>query len=111
MNPPDAIATLDREEQDVPGRSRRLTANRRKTIFLTFVPCLFWWIPYQLVGLYGAWNSSLAMSFALGTVDHLVLLVLDLVMVQYYLDIFKNRAPAPAPAAATASTEPPVLLS
>lgn len=95
----DAIATLDRVEPDVPGRSRRLTANRRRTIFMSFLPMIVWWLPYQLVGFYLGWNASPLYSFGLGTMDHLVLIFLDLVMVQYYLDIFRNRSDQPAPTA------------
>lgn len=86
----DAIATLDAQEKEPLRRSRRLTTNRRKTIFLTFLPFLPWWIGYMLFS-YDAWNRNPLYSFAGGTIDHAVLIFLDLCMVQYYLDLFRDR--------------------
>lgn len=89
----DAIATLDAQEKEPLRRSRRLTTNRRKTVFLTFLPFLPWWIGYMLLS-YIAMNASPFYTFAGGMVDHMVLIFLDLCMVQYYLDLFRDRPQA-----------------
>lgn len=89
----DAIATLDAQEKEPLRRSRRLTTNRRQTVFFTFLPFLPWWIAYVALS-YIAMNSSVAYTFAGGMVDHMVLIFLDLCMVQYYLDLFRERPQA-----------------
>jgi hypothetical protein len=98
----DAIATLDQAEKDPLARSRKLTAGRRGTLFRTFAIFLIWWLPFQLLitfQLQGMGPLELALG---GTIDHLVLLLIDLCMVQYYLDLFRKPAAA-APAAADAA--------
>lgn len=96
----DAIATLDAEERDPVARSRKLTVGRRGTIARTFAFFLLWWVPYQFILFFmiqaeGQW----LLSMATGVVDHLVLILVDLCMVQLYLDIFRKPAAAAAPAA------------
>lgn len=93
----DAIATLDADERDPVARSRKLTLGRRGTIARTFAFFLLWWVPYQFILFFliqaeGQW----LLSVATGTVDHLVLLLVDLCMVQLYLDIFRKPKPAAA---------------
>lgn len=88
----DAIATLDTEEKDPLGRSRRLTAARRGTIFRTFAVFLVWWAPMQLGGFIALQEYGVLPVLAAGVLDALVLIVLDLCMVQYYLDLFRKPA-------------------
>ncbi len=102
----DAIATLDTKEAHPLARSRRLTAGRRGTLFRTLAVFMVWWVPYQLMVVYmmqgaGVWAQVLG-----GTVDHLVLLTIELCMVQYYLDLFRNRAPAAGAVPATTAGAP-----
>lgn len=97
----DAIAVLDDREAHPLQRSRRLTQNRRRTLFLAFLPFLLWWLPFQLALTFWAGGEAWYVQLAAGTVDALILAVIDLIMVQFYLDLFKQRAaaaPAPAPA-------------
>jgi hypothetical protein len=92
----DAIATLDSQEADPLARSRKLTSGRRGTLFRTFAVFLIWWAPAQLGGLFwlqgqGTWALALG-----GVIDALVLVILDLCMVQYYLDLFRKPTRAPS---------------
>ena len=93
----DAIATLDTKEDSPLSRSRRLTSGRRGTIFRTFLVFTVWWLPFQLMGIYVMQGAPVLAQVLGGTIDHLVLLVIDLCMVQYYLDLFRNRTPDAAP--------------
>lgn len=95
----DAIATLDSQEKNPLARSRKLTAGRRGTLFRTFAVFLVWWAPYQLLLTYQAQNMGIPAIVLAGTVDHLVLLAVELCMVQYYLALF--RKPAVEPEAST----------
>ncbi len=104
----DAIATLDTQEKDPLARSRKLTAGRRGTLFRTFAVFLLWWAPTQLGGFLalqemGWWAVALA-----GIVDALVLILIDLCMVQYYLDLFRKPASSTAAAAPAPSDSVPV---
>jgi hypothetical protein len=99
----DAIATLDTQEKDPIARSRKLTAGRRGTIFRTFLFFLVWWVPMQLGGLW--WlqgQGTLALALG-GAFDGLVLIVIDLCMVQFYLDLFRKPAAASEVPAATSA--------
>jgi hypothetical protein len=103
----DAIATLDQAEPDPLARSRKLTAGRRGTLFRTFALFLVWWLPFQLVitfYLQGMGALELAIG---GTIDHLVLLLVDLCMVQYYLDLFRKPTAAATVASAVDLTKAP----
>lgn len=98
----DAIATLDTAEKDPLARSRKLTAGRRGTLFRTFLFFLVWWVPMQLGGIW--WiqaKGPLALALG-GVVDGLILIIIDLCMVQFYLDLFRKPTapaePVPAPA-------------
>ena len=100
---------LDQAEKDPLARSRKLTAGRRGTLFRTFAFFLIWWLPFQLLitfQLQGMGPLELAVG---GTIDHLVLLLIDLCMVQYYLDLFRKpaekRTAAPSEAPSEAPTE------
>ncbi len=112
----DAIATLDTKEANPGERSRKLTARRRGLIFSTFAVFGLWWIPYQGLLMFmiqdpnaflgGAlhlsedtvkWLGPLLMPAA-GVVNGLVLVLIDLCMVQYYLDLFRKPASAGADA-------------
>lgn len=93
----DAIATLDKEERDPLARSRKLTSSRRGTLFRTFAVFVVWWLPYQLAIVYYLQGRGKGWLFAGGLVDHLVLLLLDLCMVQYYLNLFRKPAAEAAP--------------
>ena len=104
----DAIAALDDQESDPLSRSRRLTAGRRGLILRTFAVFGLWWLPYQLLLLYMVQDpdtflvSTLGLSAstaklvgptlmpAAGAINGLVLVLLDLCMVQYYLDLFRK---------------------
>lgn len=92
----DAIATLDAKEKDPLARSRRLTAGRRGTIFRTFAPFALWWGPMMIVGAFQIQNWGLPAIAAAGVVDYLVLIVLDLAMVQIFLDLFRKPQPEAA---------------
>ena len=121
----DAIATLDAKEPNPGERSRKLTARRRGLIFSTFAIFGLWWIPYQgllmfmiqdpsafLGGQLGlapdtvSWLGPLLMPAA-GVVNGLVLVLIDLCMVQYYLDLFRKPANAGAEGASPSATPPP----
>ncbi len=121
----DAIATLDAKEANPGERSRKLTARRRGLIFSTFAVFSLWWIPYQGLLMFmlqdpnaflGAklqlspdtitWVGPLLMP-ATGVVNGLVLVLLDLCMVQYYLDLFRKPANAGAEGATAPSATPP----
>ncbi len=91
----DAIATLDAEEKSPLARSRRLTSGRRGTIFRTMCVFLVWWIPNQLLLFYLAQSSNLVYAAMGGVVDHMVLILVDLCMVQFYLDLFRDRSAPP----------------
>ena len=112
----DAIATLDAKEANPGERSRKLTARRRGLIFSTFAIFGLWWIPYQGLLMFmiqdpnaflgGAlhlpadtvkWVGPLLMPAA-GVVNGLVLVLIDLCMVQYYLDLFRKPVNAGADA-------------
>jgi hypothetical protein len=62
---------------------------------LTFLPFLVWWVSYQLFLFYGGWNRSAWIDLGIGTVDYLMLAIIDLVMVQYYLDLFRKPQAGP----------------
>jgi len=94
----DGIAALDEQEKNPLNRSRRLTSGRRGTLFRTFACFLPWWIPYQFALVWVLQGRGPGWQFAGGLMDSFVLILLDLCMVQFYLDLF--RKPAPAPAAA-----------
>jgi nucleoside-triphosphatase THEP1 len=123
--PPDAIATLDDRESDPIARSKRLTSSRRGLVLRTFLVACIWWGPYALVGTFLLMDPVGSLTPYLGAeqaaqvgpfvgpvsyvLSYLVLCLLDLCMVQYYLDIFRKDAPlvttspavadAPVPAA------------
>lgn len=95
----DAIAVLDDREANPLARSRRLTQNRRRTLFIAFLPFLLWWLPFQLALTFWAGGAEWYVQLAAGTFDAFTLAVIDLIMVQFYLDLFKQRAAAaPTPA-------------
>lgn len=101
----DAIATLDTVEKDPLARSRKLTRDRRGTIFRTFAAFVVWWLPFQMIGRFQLQGMG-TFAYALGGVmDHFVLLLIELCMVQYYLDLFRKPASA-APAAPQVSPAP-----
>lgn len=102
----DAIATLDPLEKHPLARSARLTSARRGSIFRTMlVFALIWWLPNQLALVFLVPSMATWANVALGTVDHWVLILVDLCMVQYYLAMFRKPAEA-APAPAVASENP-----
>lgn len=88
----DAIATLDAQEKSVLRRSARLTSARRGTIFRTMCVFLLWWLPFQLIGAYLLPTAAWYIVGLVGLFDHLVLILVDLCMVQYYLDLFRKPA-------------------
>jgi hypothetical protein len=90
----DAIATLDAQEPSPLARSQRLTSGRRGTIFRTMCVFLAWWLPYQLLGFYILQSSNVLYAALGGVGDHLVLILVDLCMVQLYLDLFRKREAA-----------------
>lgn len=97
----DAIATLDPLEQHPLSRSARLTSLKRGAIFKTMlVFALLWWVPDQLALVFLVPSMASWADVAFGTVDHLVLILVDLCMVQYYLDMFRRPVEPPADAAA-----------
>lgn len=97
----DAIATLDAVEKRPLARSARLTSIRRRAILGTMVVFLLgWWLWFQLGLVFFLPAMPVWGKFALGTVDHLVLILVDLCMVQLYLDLFRKAAPEPAEAPA-----------
>lgn len=94
----DAIATLDQQERSPLSRSMRLTSARRGTIFQTMLVFFFgWWLWYQLGLAFLQSTMPWWGKVALGTVDHLVLILVDLAMVQIYLDLFRKPAEGSAP--------------
>jgi hypothetical protein len=93
----DAIATLDTAEKDPLARSRKLTAGRRGTLFRTFAVFLLWWLPVQAGGFFYIQEFGTLALAAAGVIDALVLIVIDLCMVQFYLDLFRKPAAAPLP--------------
>lgn len=101
----DAIATLDPLEKRPLNRSARLTSARRGSIFRTMlIFALVWWLPNQLALVFLVPSMATWANVALGTIDHWVLILVDLCMVQYYLDMFRKPAEStPAPVAATAA--------
>ncbi len=104
----DAIATLDVQEQSPLARSQRLTSGRRGTIFRTMAVFLVWWIPYQLLIVFLAQSTNLLYASLSGIVDHMVLILIDLCMVQIYLDLFrKKHAPVEPPPVEQAGTADP----
>lgn len=88
----DAIATLDSEEKDPLARSKRLTFGRRGSIFRSFLIFGVWWFAYQLPVRLGFQDLGTAWIFLGGTVDHFVVILLDLCFIQYYLNIFRKSA-------------------
>ncbi len=86
----DAIATLDDRERAPLARSRALSALRRGTVFRTFAMFLVWWVPFQFFTFYmqGMGLGEIALG---GFFDHFVLLLIDLCMVQIYLDLFGQQ--------------------
>ena len=121
----DAIATLDERETDPAARSKRLTSSRRGLVLQTFAVSALWWVPYAFVGNFllmdpeaslapyvGAANATTLAPFvapATYVVTFFVLAVIDLCMVQYYLDMFRKSA-EPA-AAASDQTKPAIPAS
>ncbi|MFN7147411.1 MAG: hypothetical protein ACK4YP_26835 [Myxococcota bacterium] len=91
----DAIATLDTQEKNPVQRSRKLTSGRRGTLFRTFAVFLVWWAPMQLGGFLSLQEYGTPAVALAGVIDALVLIVLDLCMVQYYLDLFRKPASQP----------------
>ena len=105
----DAIATIDDRETDPAARSKRLTASRRGLVLQTFAVSALWWVPYAFVGTFllmdpvasltpyvGAVNATTLAPFVAPltyVVTFFVLAVMDLCMVQYYLDMFRKTAP------------------
>ena len=87
----DAIATLDSQETSPLKRSSRLTSGRRGTIFRTMCVFLVWWLPYQFLLVYMAQSTNLLYSFGAGVIDHMVLILIDLCMVQFYLNLFQKQ--------------------
>jgi hypothetical protein len=102
----DAIATLDKDEPNPLTRSRKLTASRRRTIFFTFCLFLPWWIPFDVGASLYLLDQSRLWWFVGGTIDHLVLLTIDLIMVQYYLDMFRKPATEQPPVTEARATSP-----
>ena len=95
----DAIATLDKAEQRPLARSERLASARRGTIFRAMLPFFFgWWLWYALGLTFLLPTMPWWGKLALGTVDHLVLILVDLAMVQIYLDLFRKPTAEPASA-------------
>lgn len=92
----DAIATLDDEEPKPLARSKRLTLPRRGTIFRSFLPFMLWWIPYNILSGFGLLLDHVGYQFLCGVMNLLVIQLIDLVMVQLYLDLFRDRAAKPA---------------
>ncbi len=94
----DGIATLDPQESKVLSRSSRLTSSRRGSIFRVMLIAFgTWWFWFQLGLVFFLPTMPVWAKFAVGTVDHLVLVWIDLCMVQFYLDMFR-KAPAAVPA-------------
>lgn len=106
----DAIATLDQVEKAPLNRSGRLTGIRRHAILGTMTVFLLgWWLWFQLGLVFFLPSLPIWGKFALGTVDHVVLLLVDLCMVQLYLDLFRKgpvEKPASVPAVAPAAALP-----
>jgi hypothetical protein len=117
----DAIATLDDRESDPAARSKRLTSARRGLVLRTFLVAAIWWVPFALAGMFvlldpagaltpyvGAARAEQIAPFLTPTayvISYLVLCLVDLCMVQYYLDIFR-RAPEQGQAAQATDTAP-----
>ncbi|MSQ01156.1 MAG: hypothetical protein EXR71_04575 [Myxococcales bacterium] len=98
----DAIATLDAKEKHPLRRSARLTSVRRRAIVGTMLVFLFgWWLWFQLGLVFFLPSLPVWGKVALGTIDHLVLVLVDLCMVQFYLDLFRKAAPVAESALAT----------
>lgn len=100
----DAIATLDAAEKQPLKRSSRLTSSRRGTLFRTFAVFLPWWAPMQAGGFIALQDYGMLVVAAAGVIDALVIIVLDLCMVQFYLDMFRKPAGPAAPSDAAATT-------
>ncbi len=95
----DAIASLDAVEKAPLARSARLTSSRRRAVMGTMLVFLLgWWLWFQLGLVFFLPSLPIWGKFLLGTVDHAVLVLVDLCMVQLYLDMFRKSA-APAPTA------------
>ncbi len=87
----DAIATLDKAEKRPLARSERLASARRGTIFRAMLPFFFgWWLWYGLGLTFLLPVLTWWGKVALGTIDHMVLILVDLAMVQIYLDLFRK---------------------
>lgn len=94
----DGIATLDPQEKHVLGRSSRLTSTRRRSIFMIFLTAaLGWWLWFQLGLVFLMSTMQPWQKFAVGTVDHMVIIFVELCMVQLYLDMFRKPAVPTAP--------------
>ncbi len=95
----DAIATLDAKERSPLRRSARLTSVRRRAIVGTMLVFLLgWWLWFQLGIVFVMPVLPVWAKFGLGTIDHLVLVLVDLCMVQFYLDLFRKAALGAEPA-------------
>lgn len=104
----DGIATLDPQESAVLSRSSRLTSSRRGSIFrVMLVAFAGWWLWFQLGLVFFVPTMPLWQKFGVGTIDHLVLVWIDLCMVQFYLDMFRKPAATPASADAAAELRAP----
>lgn len=103
----DAVATLDDKEASPLDRSRRLTRGRRGMLARAMIPAAVWWLGYSLLGLFVLKDQGIV-SFAVGgAVDHLVNAVMDMVLVQLYVEEVRRRV-ALADAKKAAAGEAPV---
>ncbi len=94
----DAIATFDYEEKAPLSRSQRLVQPRLRTIGTVFLPIFFfWWFPGQFLH-FELQGRGVEWIAAAGAIEVMVYQLIDLTMVQLYLDRF--RKPSTTPVAA-----------
>jgi len=87
----DAVATLDDKEASPLDRSRRLTRGRRGMLARALVPAALWWLVYSLLGLFVLKDQGMV-SFAVGgALDHVVNALMDMVLVQLYVEEVRRR--------------------